>query len=169
VRRRTWPASLSAPEEAQAAIEPQTETVLVALMNSPADLRRAREEGWYRIPVARAPRPLASDYVAFYLTSAFAEQRWAVRYFAEVLRYELRRRLELLPDEPAHPRAQEWYYCLRLGPLQELEPALPAQRLRRFSFVRTTMAQLRGAADVAQLWRGPLVPAFAPVAWPELG
>ena len=32
-------------------------TVLVAVVNNQADLRRAGSEGWYRIPQRRAPRP----------------------------------------------------------------------------------------------------------------
>jgi hypothetical protein len=148
VRPRDWAGSASAPEA-------QPGAALVAVMTDPADLRRARELGWYRIPVARAPRPLASEYVAFYLTAAFGQQRWTVRHFAEVLRYELRQRQELMPDQPAHPRARDWYYCLRLGPLHDLEPPLPAHSLRRLTFVRTTLAQLHSATDVRQLWLDP--------------
>ncbi|MHB0877036.1 MAG: hypothetical protein ACYC5O_13445 [Anaerolineae bacterium] len=128
-------------------------SVLVAVVNARADLERAREQGWYRIPVARAPQPLASDYVAFYLTGAFGAERWAVRYLAEVWSYDVRRRVDLIADA-AHPRAQELYYRLNLGPVRPLERAVPALRLRRLCFVRTDLERLLAAGDVCDLWSG---------------
>ena len=126
-------------------------TVLVAVLNSRTDLARARDEGWYRIPVARAPKPLASDHLAFYLTSAFGEERWSVAYLAEVWRYEVRQRRDLVP-EPDHARAQALYHCLRLGPLQRLARPVPARALRRVTFIRTTLERLLLAEDVRDLW-----------------
>jgi len=129
-----------------------TGSVLVAIMNNQEDLRHAREERWYRIPLARAPRPLASDYLALYLTAAFGEERWAVRYIAEVLRYEVMPRCRILPHEPDHPRAQRLYYRLSLGPLEPLARPVPARSLRRVTFIRTTLACLENAKDVTDLW-----------------
>jgi hypothetical protein len=127
--------------------------VLVGVITRTADLRLAREEGWYRVPVARAPRQLAAAYLALYQTAAFGAERWAVRYYAPILRYRIVRRLELLPGEGAHPRANERYYRLDLGPLQALPVPVPARRLRRITFIATSFGQLRRAADVADLWR----------------
>lgn len=129
-------------------------TVLVAVMNNAADLEHARRDGWYRIPLARAPVPLNSDYLALYLTAGFADDRWSVRYLAEVWSYEVRRRRELLA-QPEHPRADDLYYCLRLGPVQELERPVPARRLRRVTFIRTSLERLLRAEDVRDLWREP--------------
>jgi hypothetical protein len=127
--------------------------VLVAVVRNPADLERARQEGWYRIPLARAPRPLASDYLALYLTSACGEERWSVRYVAEVWSYDLKRRRELIADA-SHPRAEGLYYCLRLGPLQALARPVPARSLRRVTFIHTTLERLLSAEDVRELWPG---------------
>lgn len=124
--------------------------MLVAVVKERADLQRA-EQGWYRIPVAHAPRPLASDYLALYLTAAFGEERWAVRYLAEVWGYDVRRRVDMLGDA-GHPRAQQLYYRVALGPLRPLERAVPAARLRRLCFLRTDLAHLLTAADVRDLW-----------------
>jgi len=126
-------------------------SVLVALLNDRSDLERAQGEGWYRIPVARAPRPLASDYLAFYLTSAFAEERWAVRYLAEVWGYDIRRRVDLICDA-AHPRAQDLYYRVALGPVRPLARPVPARRLRRLTFIHTDLERLMAAEDVRDLW-----------------
>lgn len=127
--------------------------VLVAVITRRRDLATAREEGWYRIPVAHAPRTLAAEYLAFYQTAAFGkEERWAVRYYAPILRYRIATRRELLPNESSHPRANERYYCLDLGAVNSLAVPVPAERLRRVTFIATTFGQLRRATDVRDLW-----------------
>lgn len=137
------------------AAPPPDARVLVAVITRPRDLRLAREQGWYRIPLAHLPRQLAADYLAFYQTAAFGAERWAVRYYAPIQRYRLATRLELLPDEPAHPRATERYYCLELGALRSLPLPVPAARLRRVTFIATTFGQLCRARDVRELWHPP--------------
>jgi hypothetical protein len=134
---------------------PSAARVLVAVITRPRDLASAREEGWYRVPLRRAPRGLAAEYLAFYQTAAFGEQRWAVRYVAPVRAVSLATRAALLPDEPAHPRAAERYFRFELGPLQALPAPIPSCRLRRITFIPTTYGQLLRARDVAELWRSP--------------
>jgi hypothetical protein len=57
------------------------ERVLVVVMNSRRDWEIVRAQGWYRIPVKRAPRRVGADYLAFYFTGAFPEdQRHQVLY-----------------------------------------------------------------------------------------
>src|SRR5262245_45571386 len=129
--------------------------VLVAVVTRPCDLAKAREEGWYRIPLARAPRALAAEYLAFYQTAAFGAERWAVRYLAAVRAVGLATRATLLPAEPDHPRMAERYYRFALGPLHMLPAPLPSRRLRRITFIPTTYGQLLRAQDVAELWRPP--------------
>jgi hypothetical protein len=126
--------------------------VLVAVITRPRDLELARTQHWYRIPLAHLPRQLAAEYLAFYQTKAFGEERWAVHYYAAIEQYRLATRLELLPDEPDHPRAHEQYYRLDLGPLRRLPLSVPAARLRRVTFINTTFGQLRRARDVRELW-----------------
>jgi len=126
--------------------------VLIALINHTRDLQVAKEQGWYRIPVARAPAQLAAEYLAFYQTRVFGAEKWAVRYYAAILRYRIAARKELLPTETTHPRAQNLYYCLELGPIEQLERPIPAARLRRVTFIRTTFGQMRRATDVRELW-----------------
>lgn len=129
--------------------------VLVAVVTRPRDLQLAREQHWYRIPLKHLPCQLAAEYLAFYQTAAFGEERWAVRYYAPVLRYRLATRRELLPDEAGHPRADERYYRLDLGPLHTLPLPVPAARLRRVTFISTSFGQLLRARDVRELWHPP--------------
>ena len=128
------------------------EPVLVAVLNNREDLRRAREEHWYRIPLGRAPWPLAAQYLALYLTAALGPEGAAVRYWAEIERCEVLARRDLT-GEPDHPRADELYLCLHLGPLHELERPVPAGRWRRLAFVPTTWERLRSATELRDLCR----------------
>jgi len=127
--------------------------VLVVVVPRPRDLAAAREQGWYRIPLARAPRALHAEHLAFYQTAAFGAERWAVRYLAAVRSVALAPRVALLPDQAGHPRAAERYYRFALGPLHTLPATLPSRRLRRVTFIATTFGQLLRARDVAELWR----------------
>ncbi len=63
--------------------------ILVAVMKDPRDLEIARVLGWYRIPVQTSPKTVRVDWIAFFLTSTFGEERWSVRYIAKVLGHEL--------------------------------------------------------------------------------
>jgi len=44
--------------------------VLVAILPKPRDLEIARVLGWYRIPLATAPKTIRVDWIAFYQTAA---------------------------------------------------------------------------------------------------
>ncbi|WP_129633017.1 hypothetical protein [Candidatus Oscillochloris fontis] len=129
-----------------------TERVLVAILPHQRDLELAREAGWYRVPLARLPSHFAAEYLAFYQPAIFGAERWTIRYYAPVLRYRIALRRELLPAEPQHPRAEERYYQIDIGPLATLPLPIPARRLRRVSFINTTIGQLRRAHDVADLF-----------------
>jgi hypothetical protein len=127
--------------------------VLVVALNQPLDLVRAHAEGWYRIPLARAPRRIAADYLAFYQTGAFPpEERWAVRWLAPVQAYHVVTRSVLIPDEHDHPRAGDLYYKVSLGPLEALPRPIPSRRLRRITFISTTLGRLRAAQEINDLW-----------------
>lgn len=136
------------PEEASDLTAP----VLVAVLNSPRDFAIARDLGWYRIPVKRAPRRVAAEYLAFYQTRAFGDEGWAVNYLAPVRRFRIASRAELLPDEPDHPRATESYYKIEIGPLQRLAQPVPSRSLRRITFIPTTLGRLLAAQEINDLW-----------------
>lgn len=126
--------------------------VLVAVMSRPKDLAIARDQGWYRLPEDRAPRGAAFEYIAFYFTAAFGDRAWAVHYYAPRLGHELVTRRDLLPDEPDHPRANERYLKLQLGPLQRREPPIVSLRWRRISFIHTTWDCFQAAAEINDLF-----------------
>lgn len=136
---------------------PETYRVLVVLVNNRRDWDIVQAQGWYRIPVKRAPRQIGADLLAFYFSKVFAEMAWSVRYVAPVLRFELARRRDLLPDEAGHPRAEDWYYRIVLGPPEPLPRPIPSRRLRRLTFLPTTLGRLLSAEEINDLWiREPL-------------
>lgn len=128
--------------------------VLVAVVNNIDDLRRVASEGWYRIPQRRAPRRVGAAFLAFYQTGAFRNQEEAqtITYYASTQRYRLLTRRELLPDEADHPRADDFYFRIELGPLLRLDKPLPSASLRRITFIHTTLDRLLSSQDVKELF-----------------
>jgi hypothetical protein len=128
-----------------------TDLILVAVLNNPRDLEIARLLGWYRIPLATAPKTVNVDYLAFYQTAKFGAEKWAIHYIAPVHGHELTTRGELLRAEPDHPRANEPYYKIQLGPLEALPRPIPSKRWRRLTFVYTTGERLMAAEEINDL------------------
>jgi hypothetical protein len=144
-------------------VQPE-ELVLVAVVNRRRDLEIVRTLGWYRIPLQTAPKTVRVDWLAFYQTGAFKDERWSVRYVAPVRGFELTTRADLLRDEATHPRAGEPYFRIQLGPLEALESPIAGGGWKRFTFLYTTGERLLTArtlrdltlppsADRDQLWR----------------
>lgn len=139
-----------------------TDRVLVAHIPSQRDLLIAHERHWYRIrsrSVAdRIQGGIGSfSHIAFYQPACFGTEKYCVQRFAEITNIKSARRLDLLPDEPAHPRALEEYLKLELGPVQLLPSPIVSQRGRRLLFVPTTWARLLLAREVNDLFAGSRV------------
>lgn len=130
----------------------ETDLVLVAIMPNPKDLDLAKLLGWYRIPLKSAPKVIAVDYLAFYQTSAFEEDyRWQVRYVAPVRGHELTTRAHLFREELDHPRANEEYFKIQIGNLEELENPIMADHWRRITFFYTTGYLMKKAQFIRDL------------------
>jgi hypothetical protein len=125
--------------------------ILVAIIPSPEDLNLARILGWYRIPVRSAPRILNVDYLAFYQPGSFKGKRWRIECMAQVLGHELSTRAELLKDQIDHPRAEEEYYKIQLGPIQKLDQPISAGDWKRFTFLYTTGEYFQAAKMLTDL------------------
>ena len=127
--------------------------VLVAIMNNRRDFELAREEGWYRIPQKHAPASTTEATVlAFYFTRTFEADKWSIRWYAAIRGHELVRRRDLFPNEAHHPRADEPYYKLQLGPLMELELPIHSLRWRRITFIETTWDRFTAAEEINDLY-----------------
>ena len=130
--------------------------VLVAIMNDPRDLAIARDEHWYRIPVASVRRRLRKRWpprwLAFYQTKVFGREAFAVNYYAPVIRIRQVRRLELFPLEQDPERRQRRYYQLMLGPLVQRTPPIISHRWRRIVFLPTTWHKFNNAVEINDLY-----------------
>ena len=115
-----------------------SDLVLVCLLPTPRDMEIARLLGWYRIPLRTAPKVVSVDYLAFYQPGSFAERGGQVEFVAPVLGHELVTRAELLRDEADHPRANEEYFKVQIGPLERLNKPILAKRWKRLTFLYTT-------------------------------
>ena len=105
----------------------------------------ARLLGWYRIPLRSAPKVVAVDYLAFYQPSAFGERGGQIEFIAQVNGHELTTRGELLKDEANHPRANEEYYKIQLGPLEKLKEPIKTDKWKRLTFLYSTGDYLQNA------------------------
>lgn len=128
-----------------------TSLVLVAVMNNPRDLEIARVLGWYRIPLRFAPKVIAVDYLAFYQTAAFGEDKWRIQHIAPVTGHELTTRVDLFKDEPDHPRARDEYFKIQLGPIEQLAQPILAKKWRRITFFYTTGEYMLQAETINDL------------------
>lgn len=128
-----------------------TDLVLVVILKDKRDLEIARVLGWYRIPLKSAPKTVAVDWLAFYQTAKFGDEKWAINFVAPVLGHELATRAELLRTQPDHPRADEQYYKIQIGPLERMPQPIPSRKWRRITFLYTTGEHLLAAEELNDL------------------
>ena len=131
--------------------------VLVAIMNKQRDFEIARTQRWYRIPTDKRSQSIRDKinqmrYLAFYQTKVFGRDAFAVNYYAEINQISTARRIELLPDEAGNQNAEALYYKLEISPLQRLSQPIPSRRLRRVTFITTTLAKLNTAPEINDLF-----------------
>ena len=70
----------------------------------------------------------------------------------EINQISTARRIELLPDEAGNQNAETLYYKLEISPLQRLPQPIPSKRLRRVTFITTTLAKLNAAQEINDLF-----------------
>lgn len=126
--------------------------VLVGVINRRRDFEVARAEHWYRIPVAKAPRNIETEYLAFYFSRSFKEQNGGIFYYAPRTGHELVRRRDILPTEADHPRAMALYFKIQLGEMQAKEPPILNPTRRPIAFIYTTWDRFISAETIADLY-----------------
>ncbi len=126
--------------------------VLVAILNNPADLSILQQEGWYRIPIRSAPRRWPPACLAFYQTSVFDHEAYAVRYWGRVSAIEKAKRTDLFSDEPLNPKTSKEYYRLRLERLEVLSTPILSHKPRKILFIPTTWKKFQNARVINDLF-----------------
>ncbi len=130
--------------------------VLIAVINNQVDLAIAREQHWYRIPVAQSEKLKQQGYwspvwLAFYQTKVFGTEAYSVNYYASVRQSCEVYRWELFPDQPRDDKSEQRYSKLELSPLEKLAQPIVSQRLRRITFIPTTWEQFQAASAIEEL------------------
>jgi hypothetical protein len=142
--------------------------VLVAILNNQRDLKIAREQHWYRIPVKSVEKFLKAqwspEWLAFYQTKVFGSEAYAIHYYAHVSNIRKVYRWELFPEELPNQKSQNQYYKLELAPLEELPQPIVSHRRRRITFICTTLVALTTATEMSELNNRPL----SAQAWTQL-
>jgi very-short-patch-repair endonuclease len=130
---------------------------LIGMVLRKQDLLTAQRESWYRLPVKSAPEIVQSSALttlALYQTKAFDEEKYSVRWWGTVSSIDRRKRGELLPNEPAHPRANEEYFVVRVHSFEPLPKPVLSRIPRRNPFITTTDERLFAARDYNDLFYG---------------
>jgi hypothetical protein len=87
-----------------------------------------------------------------YYTKVFKDDKWAIHYYAPIEGHELVARRDLIPSEPDHPRAGQWYHKLQLGPLEHKLPPIVSHRWRRVTFIVTSGDRFMNALEINDLF-----------------
>ena len=125
--------------------------VLVGVVNRRKDLEIALNKHWYRMPVKYAPKRKA-NFLALYQTRIFGKEGKSIAYYAPIKYSSSTSRGKLLPEERNHPRRDQTYYKLHLGPLKELPQKIRNRSRRRISFGFTTLTKLFKSSEVSELF-----------------
>ncbi|MEO0091757.1 MAG: hypothetical protein ABIK61_03490 [candidate division WOR-3 bacterium] len=126
---------------------------LVAIVPRKKDWKILQKQHWYRIPVKSAPKITTKiKYIAFYLPRIFDEDKFSVKYYAQVKKIKIVKRIELLPDEKEHNRASDDYYKLIISELRRLPKPIVSKHWRRITFIPTTLSRLFSAEEINDLW-----------------
>jgi very-short-patch-repair endonuclease len=130
---------------------------LVGMVLREKDLKSATEHGWYRIPVKSAPelvRKNELETLALYQTKVFTDQKYSVRWWGTVSGITQKKRIEILPEEPANPNANEEYYVISVTKMQQFSKPIVSPIPRRNPFITTTTDRLFAARDYNDLFYG---------------
>jgi very-short-patch-repair endonuclease len=125
---------------------------LVAILLEKSDLTILQEQGWYRIPVASAPRRWPPRWLAFYQPMRFGKDSYRIRYYGQVKVIDRARRCEIFPNEMESAKSNREYYILRLEKLEELDEPILSLRARRLVFIPTTWAKFMMAEQINDLF-----------------
>ncbi|MBI2476471.1 MAG: DUF559 domain-containing protein [Candidatus Taylorbacteria bacterium] len=128
--------------------------VLVGVLKSQSDRRILRRQLWYRIPVSFLPKRKFS-HIAFYQPACFGATGKRITYYARVVGKAVKKRIELLPGERQHPRANEDYLKVSFKEIRKLRKPIRNVIPRRVSFGFTSLKRLCASNDMLELYGVP--------------
>ncbi len=134
-----------------AKISSNDKPVLVGVLKDKRDLGILLKKRWYRIPVFYLPKK-KFQYLAFYQPASFDKKGKRIEYYARLKRTKVVKRIDLLPKEPTHPRAQDEYLKCESLKIRKLSNPVKNIIPRRVSFGFTDLKTLRSAKDILELY-----------------
>ncbi|MFW5709018.1 MAG: hypothetical protein ACOCX5_02235 [Chloroflexota bacterium] len=127
--------------------------VLVGVIRRKSDLNLLLHERWYRIPELQMPHGVDTEYLAFFVGKRILRRSSSgIHYYGRVSGFELAHRRDLLPDEPAHPRATERYFRMALESVHLREPPITNNTNRTITFIYTTWDRFEAASTIHDLY-----------------
>ena len=125
--------------------------VLVAVLKDRRDRNLLLKERWYRIPLAHLPKR-HFQYIAFYQPLGLGTHGKKIEYYSRRVKAIKTKRVELLPNELDHPRAQDDYLKYEFEKIEKLKRPVRNVIPRRISFGFTSLHKLLTAGDILQLY-----------------
>lgn len=129
----------------------ENKNVLVGVLKSERDRNILLREKWYRIPCSAAPKRVF-QYLAFYQPACFGREGKRIQYYARVLSIEKHPRRALLPQEQNSPNANAEYCKIFVSRITKLSRPIKNAVPRRISFGFTTLARLKKARTILELY-----------------
>lgn len=135
----------------------QKQPVLVGIVKDEKQWDLIKNKKWYHLPVSvnSAPEnPARIRYVAFYFPASFnGEHKYKVMFYAEMTGVVQKKRIELFPNEPENPKANEDYFQFHLGEIQKLSKAIVSRNNRDdIIHIPTNTEKLFNAEEINDLW-----------------
>ena len=124
------------------------QVVLVSVLKNKADLKYLKKDNWYRIPVNKCPKRKFA-YLAFFEPGRLSGGLGCIRYFGKPETVETKNGSALLsfPKDP-----QKKYFKLVFARLNRLKKPVTNKNGMRVSFGFTTLAKLKKAREVTELF-----------------
>lgn len=90
--------------------------------------------------------------VAFYQPATFKDEKFIIRWYANVIGIETKKRSEIFPEELPNPKSDDDYFVLKLGDLKKLSEPIVTKRPRRIIFINTTKEKFLAAKEINDLY-----------------
>ena len=121
---------------------------IVCWLKQKRDLSLLLLEGWYRIPVSTKLDNLFNvEYLGFYQPHILGKYGGTISHYARIENIEIKKRIELFPNNTRHPKANDDYYKIHVKDINILKNPLRCSRRGRNYFINTTLEKLLNAED----------------------
>ena len=132
------------------------DVVLVGVLKSKNDRKILLQKHWYRIPIAFLPKR-KFKYIAFYQPVLFGKRGKRIEYYGRITKTEKIKRIDLLPAERLHPRANDDYMKFKFSKIEKLARPIKNIIPRRVSFGFTSLSKLSASRSILELYDVPAI------------